>query len=401
MMTEFVYKALDGRKQFVIGQLHAVSVSAAVEQLIELGYMPLSTTPSAPDGSAGWKKFIPQPTVSKREITILLQDLALLLRSGLPLDDGLRLLTDNASSAMARLIGQLRGVIGSGGNFADALQSQPVTASPDLVAVVKSAEAAGNLEHALGAVAQERLKQEQVNTKIRAAVRYPVFLLIVSVAVLVFFLVAVMPQFADVIRDFGAPPDPLVTTVMAISDGLRQNGDAIVAIGVVLICFALLAWRVKNVRGKLFAFLSRLPGIRGVVVLRRTTNFCRGLGMLLGNGVTLTDALRLLSEAHVGDDRLRIISDHIRRGGRLVDSLAETNFVPPLAARMLRIGEESGSLDVVAARCADYYEAKFTDQIDKLAGVIGPAAIVFISSVVGTLIVSVMSTLLSINRMAM
>ena len=95
------------------------------------------------------------------------------------------------------------------------------------------------------------------------------------------------------------------------------------------------------------------------------------------------------------------MSDHIRRGGRLVDSIAETNFVPPLAARMLRIGEESGSLDVVAARCADYYEAKLTDQIDKLAGIVGPAAIVFISTLVGTLIVSVMSTLLSINRMAM
>ena len=400
-MAEFVYRALDGRKQFVTGQLQAGSLSAAVDQLIELGYVPLSTAPSTQDRQLGWRRFIPQPTVSKREITILLQDLALLLRSGLPLDDGLRLLTDNASAAMARVIGQLRRTIGSGGNFADALQSQPATALPDLVAVVKSAEAAGNLEHVLGAIAQERQKQERVSAKIRAAVRYPAFLLVVSIAVLLFFLVFVVPQFADVVRDFGAHPDPLVTTVMAISDGLRNNGDAILALGIVLIGAALLAWRVRDVRNKLFAFLSRLPGIRGVLVLRRTTNFCRGLGMLLGNGVTLTDALRLLSEAHAGDDRLRVISDHIRRGGRLVDSIAETNFVPPLAARMLRIGEESGSLDVVAARCADYYEAKLTDQIDKLAGVIGPAAIVFISSLVGTLIVSVMSTLLSINRMAM
>lgn len=400
-MGEFVYKALDGRKQFVTGQLQAASLNAAVDQLVELGYVPLSTAPSAQNWQAGWRHFIPQPTVSKREITILLQDLALLLRSGLPLDDGLRLLTDNASAAMVRLIGQLRRAIGSGGNFADALQSQPATALPDLVAVVKSAEAAGNLEHALGAIAQERLKQERVSAKIHAAVRYPAFLLVVSIAVLLFFLVFVVPQFADVVRDFGAHPDPLVTTVMAISDGLRNNGDAILVLCLVLVGTALLAWRVKEVRAKLYAFLSRLPGVRGVVVLRRTTRFCRGLGMLLGNGVTLTDALRLLSEAHVGDDRLRVISDHIRRGGRLVNSIAESNFVPPLAARMLRIGEESGCLDVVAARCADYYEAKLTDQIDKLAGVIGPAAIVFISSLVGTLIVSVMSTLLSINRMVM
>jgi general secretion pathway protein F len=210
-----------------------------------------------------------------------------------------------------------------------------------------------------------------------------------------------VPQFADVVRDFGAQPDPLVVAVMAISDQLRQNGDVILEVGLALIVVALLALHVKNVRVKLIAFFSSLPGIRGVVVLRRTTHFCRGLGMLLGNGVTLTDALRLLSEARVNDDRLPLISDHIRRGGRLVDAIAETNFVPPLAARMLRVGEESGSLDTVAARCADYYEAKLTDQIDKLAGIVGPAAIVFISALVGTLIVSVMSTLLSINHMVM
>jgi general secretion pathway protein F len=401
MMAEFSYKALDGRKQFVSGQLQAASMAAAIDQLIELGYVPLSTAPSASFRGAGWKRFIPQPTVSKREITILLQDLALLLRSGLPLDDGLRLLTDNTSGVMARVIRQMRRTIGSGTNFADALQSQPATSLPDLVAIVKSAEAAGNLEQALSHVAQERMKQERVNAKIRSAVRYPIFLLVVSVAVLLFFLIFVVPQFADVIRDFGAQPDPLVTTVMAISDGLRNNGQVILALGLFLAAGALLAWRSQTVRPKFVALFSRVPGIRGVVLLRRTTHFARGLGMLLGHGVTLTDALRLLSEAHVGDDRLRVVSDHIRRGGRLVDAIEKTNFVPPLAARMLRVGEESGSLDVVAARCADYYEAKLTEQVDKLAGIVGPAAIVLISSLVGTLIVSVMSTLLSINRMAM
>lgn len=400
-MAEFAYKALDGRKQFVTGELQALSLNAAVEQLIELGYIPLSTIPTSQDRGAGWNRFVPQTKVSKREITILLQDLALLLRSGLPLDDGLKLLTDQASGAAARLIGQLRKAIGSGSNFADALQSQPATALPDLIAVVKSAEAAGNLEHALGVVAQERLKREKVSVKVRSAVRYPIFLLIVSIAVLVFFLVFVVPQFADVVRDFGAHPDSLVTTVIAISDGMRQNGDAIAVMAAVLIGIAFLAWRMRRVRTILVALFSELPVIRGILILRRTTNFCRGLGTLLANGVTLTDALRLLSEAQIGGDRLRVIADHIRRGGRLVDSITETNFVPPLAARMLRVGEESGSLDTVAMRCADYYEAKLIDQIDKLTGIVGPAAIVFISALVGTLIVSIMSTLLSINQMVM
>lgn len=399
-MAEFIYKALDARKQFVSGQLQALSLNAAVDQLIQLGYIPLSTTPDTGRGRIeGWKRFFPQRGISQREITVLLQDLALLLRSGLPLDDALKLLTDNSSSGMARLIGRLRRVIGSGGNFADALQSQPTTALPDLIAVVKSAEAVGNLEHALELVAHERQKQEKMSAKVRAAVRYPIFLLIVSVAVLVFFLTFVVPQFADVVRDFGAHPDALVATVIAISDGLRQNADAIAVMTALAIGAGFLGWRITKVRNALVGSFSELPIIRGIFILRRTTNFCRGLGTLLTHGVGMNDALRLLSETRVGGDRLRVIADHVRRGGRLVNSITETNFVPPLAARMLRIGEESGSLDTVATRCADYYEAKLTDQIDKLTGIVGPAAIMFISTLIGTLIVSIMSTLLSINQM--
>jgi general secretion pathway protein F len=400
-MPEFAYKALDSRRQFASGQLQAVSSNAAIEQLIELGYIPLSTTLSGQNRDLGWRRFIPQPPIKQREVTILLQDLALLLRSGLPLDDGLKLLTDNASSAMARLIRQMRKVIGSGGTFGDALQSHSATALPDLIAMVKAAEVAGNLEQALRAISEQRLKQEKVGAKIRNAVRYPLFLLFVAIAVLLFFLTFVVPQFADVVRDFGGQADWTVVTVIAVSDGLRQNWDAIVAIFVALLGLGFVAWRVPSARSRLLSTLIQLPGVRGIVVLRRTAHFCRGLGTLLANGVVLTDALRLLSESRSDGNQLKSIIDHIRRGGRLVDSLTETNFVPPLAARMLRVGEEAGSLDAVATRCAEYYEAKLADQVDKMAGFVGPAAIVLISSLVGTLIVSIMSTLLSINQIAM
>lgn len=400
-MPEFAYRALDGRKQFTSGHLQAMSLEAAIDQLLELGYTPLSTVPSRGDQDLGWKRLLPRPTVKPREVTTLLQDLALLLRSGLVLDDGLKLLTDNASSAMGRILRQMRKVIGSGGNFGEALEGNPATALPDLIAIVKAAEAAGNLEHALRTVAEQRAKQDSVSAKVRAALRYPVFLLVVAIAVLVFFLTFVVPQFADVIHDYGGKTDPLVVTVIALSEFLRTNGEAIVAGLVAGLAAMFIAFRMPVVRVRMLKVLFHIPGLRGLVTLRRTANFCRGLSTLLANGVILTDALRLLGEARNDGGELKSIIDSVRRGGRLVDALEESNFVPELAARMLRVGEEAGSLDTVAARCADFYEAKLTEQIDKLTAVVGPAAIVLISSLVGTLIVSIMSTLLGINQMVM
>jgi general secretion pathway protein F len=400
-MPEFTYKALDASKRYATGQLQAASVNAAMDQLRELGYVPLLAVPRVEQNDVTWRRFLPRASVNDREVTILLRDVALLLRSGLPLDEGLRLLAGNASTAMAQLIHQLRKVIGAGGHFAEALQSHPATASPDVIAIVKSAEAAGNLEHALRVLTAEREKQERLASKISSAVRYPLFLLVVSVAVLVFFLTFVVPQFADVVRDLGGKTNVTVQTVLWISDGLRNNMYAIGAVVTAVVVLCITASRVPRIRDEFYRLAGRLPGIRGVLMLRRTTKFCRGLGMLLSNGVTLTDALRLLSESQAGARELKMVSDHVRRGGRFADSVSETRFLPPLAARMLRVGEETGSLDQVAASCADYYESKLAEQVEKLSGIAGPAAIVFISGVIGTLIVTIMSTLLSINQMAM
>jgi general secretion pathway protein F len=399
-MAAFVYKALDANGQFVTGELQAASLSAAAQQLIELGYVPLATSPAGVE-KRSWQSLLPQSSVSQRDVTTLLQDLALLLRSGLPLDEGLQLLIEDASGPTARLIAQLRAAIGSGANFAEALESHPATARPELIAVARSGEATGRLEGALEAIANERLKQERINAQIRTALRYPAFLLLVAVGVLLFFLTFVVPQFADVVRGFDTHQSMLMGMLLAASSGLRQNGGVIAAIAAMLLALSALAWRVPRYRRRMLAPFTRLPLLRGVVVLRHTAEFCRTLGILLTSGVNLADALRLMNDSAMGGDRLAAVSDRVRRGERLVDSLMQTGLIPPLAARMLRVGEESGALGSVALRCAGYYETKLTEQVDRLTGVIGPAAIVFISVVIGTLVVSVMETLLSVNQMVM
>ncbi|MGA7325528.1 MAG: type II secretion system F family protein [Rhodomicrobium sp.] len=397
-MAEFTYKALDSNGAFVTGKLQAQSLSAAARQLVELGYTPLSTGPDTAESGNFLASLVPRSAVSKHDVTVLLQDLALLLRSGLPLDEGLKLLMQDAGLATGRLIAQLRTTISGGASFAEALQSHPATALPELIAIVRSAEATGNLENALEAIAQERVKQEKISTQIYGALRYPLFLMAVSIAVLLFFLLFVVPQFADVIRDFGTPPGSLVTAVIALSDGLRGNGDIIAGLVAAFSVAIVIALRVKSIRKIILAAVLQMPGLHGVLTLRRVAVFCRGLGTMLSSGVVLTDAMRLMSESSMAGDKISVLCDRVRRGGRLFDAISETNFLPPLAARMLRVGEESGALDTVSIRCANYYEAKLTERIDKLTSIVGPAAIVFIATIIGTLIVSIMTTLLSINQ---
>jgi general secretion pathway protein F len=139
-----------------------------------------------------------------------------------------------------------------------------------------------------------------------------------------------------------------------------------------------------------------------ILSFHRTAVFCRNLGILLASGVTLTATLRILADmmATTGRSKAwRSTVDLVRHGGKLSDALTETQALPAMAVRTLRLGEESGQLPMLAERIAGYYEAKLQRSLDRLVGVIGPAAIILISVIVGGLIVSIMTALMSVNQM--
>jgi general secretion pathway protein F len=183
---------------------------------------------------------------------------------------------------------------------------------------------------------------------------------------------------------------------------LRENG-AVYAGGAAALVLALaLVWRNPRARGGIIDQASRLPGVGTALEHHRTILFCRNLALLLGGGVTLAAALRVLVDvmaATGGRDRWLQVVETVRRGGKLSEALARESLLPATAVRTLRLGEESNQLQSLAARVADYFEARLDRSIDRIVGVVGPAAIVVISTIVGGLIVSVMIALLSVNQM--
>jgi general secretion pathway protein F len=133
----------------------------------------------------------------------------------------------------------------------------------------------------------------------------------------------------------------------------------------------------------------------------RATLFCRNLNLLLASGVTLSASLRILADMMGTSGTFTSwskIVDKVRHGGKLSEALAETRALPPMAIRTLRLGEESGQLAALAARVADFYEARLQRSLDRTMGFIGPLAIIVISLIVGGLIVSVMTALISVNQ---
>jgi general secretion pathway protein F len=289
----------------------------------------------------------------------------------------------------------------AGESFAEALGRHQGLFPPMYVALIRVGEASGSLDQVLEVLADERSRTEALKRRLGDAIRYPLFVLGAAGCVLLFFLTFVLPQFASVLQDFNAKVDPVILGFLNLSTFLRANSDAVLAGLAAVIAATWLSLRQQSVRRGLMNVLTRLPAVREVMKYYRTSLFCRNLGLLLGSGVNLTTTLRILVDmmASVGSPVVWTdAADRVRHGAKLSDALAETQALPSMAVRMLRLGDETGQLPVLAGRVAEFYEAKLQRTLDRVVGIAGPAAIIVISLVVGGLIVSVMTALMSVSQ---
>jgi general secretion pathway protein F len=386
--------------EIVSGSISAPTSAEVARRIEYLGLLPIdSVTERDSASSRVGASFFRRPR--PEDVTVFTSDLALLLKAGARIDDALGLLSIDVDIGRLRpVVGQIRAAVLAGESFGEAISAHPSQFPAIYVALVKVGEASGTLDHILLALGTERARADALRRKVVDALRYPAFVMFAAAAVLVFFLLFVLPQFAAVLRDFGAKLDPFVEAFLSFSNvmGAYSTEIGVGAIFVILATWFLL--RRSAVRAKAARTFSRLPGIRTILTFHRTALFCRNLGILLGNGVALTTTLRILVDMMAGghDAEWTKTAEQVRHGGKLSDALADAAVLPPMAVRMIKLGEETGQLPVLAGRVAEIYEIKLQRSLDRMVGIVGPAAIIFISVVVGGLIVSVMTALLSITQ---
>ena len=401
-MATFRYKALTEAGELVSGAVSAPSASEVAQRVAHLGLIPIETTAEASESGRSGGAFSLFSAPRAEDLTIFTGDLALLLRTGARINDALEMLaTDADIGRMRPTIAALAASILAGESFGEALAKRPEVFPPIYVALVKVGEASGTLAPILEVLSLERQRAEALRRRLADALRYPAFLLLAAGGVMLFFLTFVLPQFANVFRDFNTKLDPVLATFLALSDTLRSHMETL-AIGAAAFVLALvLILRQPAARSALIGAFGQLPLVRPAFEYYRTSLFCRNLGLLLSSGVPLPASLRILSEimtAAGGFTQWSNMIDKVRQGGRLSEALTASRALPPMAVRTLRLGEESGQLPMLAGRVADFYEAKLQRSMDRMLGIIGPIAIIFVSAIVGGLIVSVMTALISVNQ---
>jgi general secretion pathway protein F len=405
-VPRYRYEAVDAAGELLHDELDAASAEAAIERLRDLGLLPLSVAEAK---SGWWRGGFSQPLFSRRRalsdqaVMLLTQQLSNLLNAGLPLDRALTILisvTDDApsKSLLERVQDQVRG----GSTLADALEAQG-TFSRFYLNMVRAGEAGGALEAVLKRLTEFLERSRALRESVSSALIYPLILLSVAALSVIVLLTFVVPQFEQLFADAGRALPLATQIVIAAGHGFRYYWW-IGLLAILLLATALrqqLNQPESRVRWDRW-FLS-LPLFGDLIAKVETARLSRTLGTLLGNGVSLLNALTIVRETlsnRVLALSLGEVAEHVKTGRGLADPLLEAGDFPKLAVQMIRVGEETGQLQEMLLQVADTYDEEVQTAVKRLLTLLEPALILGLGVVIAGIIMSILVAILSLNELA-
>jgi general secretion pathway protein F len=400
-MPEFSYKAIKGTGELVQGTLVAETEPALLAQLRRMGCMPIHV--GAKDGSTGasWASLKRRGTSSSDRLGFARQ-LATLVRAGVPLDRSLSLSRDLAEKpAMQAVIAATLKELRSGQSLANSLAANPRFFPPLYVAMVRAGEASGTLPAVLDRLVEFEEFSAELRGYLISALIYPTVLLAVGTVAIAFLLGFVVPRFAQIFEEAGKEL-PLPTQIlMDVSQAFRDYGW-IAAVVIILTAVLFTRW-VRTDPGRLRWDQWRLkaPLLGDVSLKLEIARFAKTMGTLLNQAVPIISALRLTREV-LSNRRVAAavepLIQGVKRGQGLAGPLAETRMFPALAVQLMTLGEQTGKLDSMLLELATIYDREVRVATKRLVALVEPAVILAMGLVVGTIVISTLLAIVSINE---
>jgi type II secretion system protein F len=405
-MPQFHYQATTLQGKIIEGMMEAGEERAVIVHLHEQGYLPLRVVlPEQKGKKDAFSLSLPalpsRGTVRQRDLLIMTQELATLLAAGLPLDRALSVLGGlTEKEALKKAVGEILHAVQQGKSLAEALAEYPKIFPPLYVNMVKAGELGGFLDTALQRLAEYLERAQQVQDEVKSALTYPVVLTVVGGVSVVILLTYVLPKFAVIFGDLGKALPTSTRILLGISHTLRSYWWAFVLAGIGGWFGSRQYLATPQGRFTWDRWRFRLPLFGELLRKREVGRFARTLGTLLKSGVPLLQALEVVQDV-VGNQMvsraLREVRVGVREGQGIAGPLSRTGVFPTLALQMVSVGEETGRLDDMLVRVAEYYERDTYNQVKRLTSLIEPLLILVMGLVVGFVVISMLSAVFSIN----
>jgi type IV pilus assembly protein PilC len=331
--------------------------------------------------------------ITPLDIAIFSRQLATMLASGIPLVQAFEIVgVGHDKPAMQKLILDIKGHIEAGSALHEALKKHPLYFDDLYVNLVEAGEQAGALENLLDKVATYKEKTEALKKKIKKALFYPAAVLAVAVIVTLILLIFVIPQFESLFKGFGADLPAFTRMVIDLSRFVQDQGWWLAMIaGGIGFGFAYFHKRSRAMRQFIDRVMLRLPVLGPILVKAAIARYARTLSTMFAAGVPLVEAMESVAGATgniVYEEAVLRMRDEVATGLRLQRAMETTGLFPNMVVQMIAVGEESGSLDQMASKVADFYELEVDSAVDAMSSLLEPLIMVILGVLVGSLVVA-------------
>jgi len=400
-MAAFSYKAVSRDGKTRQGVIEAEGLELASRQLRSQGLTLLTLEQG---GKLDQMAKVAGKPPTRQEVLSMTSELAVLLRAGLPLDRALKVLIEMAAQpSMHQLLSELLKAVKGGKALSTALQPHEKLFGTFYISMVRSGEASGQLSTVLDSLV-EYLENARANREsVVSALIYPAILLVVAVLSIVMMLGFVVPQFETLFEDMGDAL-PLLTQIVLSGAEFLKSWWWLLLLLITVTAVTARNWAsTEQGRAALDKRLLGLPLAGGIVFEFEVSKFARTVGTLLGNGVSLLKAISIAIdtvENRVIRDALQVLPPAVKAGKRMSLALEETKMFTPLVIQMIRVGEESGSLDKMMLELAKVFDEHVQSGVKRGLSLLEPVLILTMGAIIAAIIIAILSGILSVNNLA-
>lgn len=398
-MPTFRYRAKDASGEKIEGVMDADSRANAIARLQSMNYFPVSVEEEAQKSRRRFSLF--GDRIRSNDLCELYRQLADLITAGIALVKSLQIVVNQTPSpALRQVIAEVTSDVQGGDTFAEALEKHPRVFPPLATALIHSGERGGFLPEVFEQLATFAEMEEELKGKVRSALAYPVVMVFVGAAAVIFLMTFVMPKVITMYEDMNQDLPAITEALIFFSGALRERWY-LFALGA--LALGVVAWRLMKSREghrALHRLQLRLPVLGPIMLKREISRFTRTLGQMLHNGVPILTSLEIVSGV-ISNDVVRAAIDsappEITQGGGLSGALNKSGVFPPGIVNMIAIGEETGRLPEVLQRIAPSYEAQVDRSLKSLTSLIEPLIILAMGLVVGFIVIAMLLPILTLD----
>lgn len=337
-------------------------------------------------GSFGNKK------VKSKDLAVFCKQLYAMLKAGVTLVTSLDILQQQTENKrLTKIIKIMYEDLQKGNTFSEALSRHKDVFPSIFISMVEAGELSGNIDIIMDRLANHFEKEYKIENKVKSAMTYPAILAIVATAVVIFLLTSIMPTFVDMYASSGVELPGITKTMIAMSEGIKNYWYIVILVvmGIVLLISTML----KNSKIKYQSDYAKLqiPVVKNFILKIATSRFTRTLATLMGSGVPLLQALETVSgvtgNTYIASKVLEVRED-VRKGSTLSLPLKKQNVFPPMVHNMIKIGEDSGAIEEILDKTADFYDEEVDTAVTRLTSLLEPVMIVFMAIIIGFIVIA-------------